>query len=220
MSKWQTYASMLTVQHLRPQVEKRLLGAKFVRVGPLITVGAFLFETGAILGHAFRDRLDVFAEPFGSEPGKGANVCAFMRKEGRALGDLAKTANTLHALVMMHEMRTADPTRPPSQWMEWFLASSTERAPLDFALAMGVVHGCRGAGFAAEFPNRLEELYKNSYSNQNPHAWREAFKYGVVDTSEPPKFIPFEEREQEAVAQFTEFCKEFHPGFLEPLGLR
>jgi hypothetical protein len=214
-----TFASLSAKHFLDPQVEKRLFGGKFVRLGPLLSVGVFLFQNGAVLGHAFRGCFDVFVVPFSAEPNRPEAV-EWIRHKGHTVAAAAETASTINELVMINEMWKDDLTRPPSAWSEWFMARRDKRVAAEFAMQVGMLYGIVGAGFGAEFPKHLEELYANSYGKLDPDTWHEAHKYGAVDTPEPPQYVPFQERQQEAVAEFAEFCTQFYPEVLVPLGLR
>ena len=54
------FAASFVEHFLSRQTEKRIFGKPYIRMGPLLTTGAFLFESGGILASAFADRLEPF----------------------------------------------------------------------------------------------------------------------------------------------------------------
>ena len=213
------FNTALVAEYLGRMVEKRFLGGKFVRVGPMLTVGVFLFEMGAILGYAFRDRVDAFALPFFAKDDR-PDAVEYMRDLGRnARAATLAEAKTLNELVMVWGMRQEDASLPHEHWPQWFMARSNEKLDVEEAFETSLVFGVAGAGFGAEFPDAFEALYANSYTPDDPETWREAHKYGVVDTAEQPELVPLEDRVREAREGFAEFCQEYFPQLIEPLGL-
>lgn len=197
-------------------VEKRLLGGKFVLLSRLLTAGGFLFENGAVLGRAFRDRFADFAVPFAALPGRSAAI-EFVLEQGRLMTDVSVVANTVQELFFMHEMHENAPSLPLSGWAMWHLGSARKKVDEDFALKMGLVYGLRGAGFGAQWPDEVERLYVGSYANVDAELWSEAHAAGLGIPPEPDEYVPIGEREREAVEGFAEFCREFWPEYLAPL---
>src|ERR1700694_1027136 len=112
----------LAQQFLSPQIKRKgLLGRKVVPFGPLLSVGGFLFETGAMLGHAFRDRLDAFVVPFSAQE-DGPDAADFLRSQGASVARALQSATTINELFMMHEMLVAEPRRPSNEWAQWLVA--------------------------------------------------------------------------------------------------
>lgn len=64
LEKREKYADTLTDQFLGTQIEKKLLGERYVRFGPLVNTSAFLFQEGALVGGAYAKRFATFAIPF------------------------------------------------------------------------------------------------------------------------------------------------------------
>ena len=212
------FAELVAAESLLPQVEKGLLRGKFIKRGRLLSVGGFLFESGAILGHAFRHRFDVFVTPYYSEPGRPEAI-EFAREEGRRVADLAPEASTLVELFMISEMRKDDRTRSADTWSQWLASRAQEKLQVDYAIELGTMYQTLGAGYATQLPERLEDLYRKSYSEIDQGDWHKAFELGVVSSPTPPEYVPLEEREQEAVDSFAEFCGKFYPDLLLSLGL-
>jgi hypothetical protein len=193
------FAYDLAGQFLGMQVEKKLFGRKFIRVSRLVFTGAFLFQTGALLGHAFRNSAELFATAY-SPDGKDDPVkaVASMRSLGREFGEAAPHSATMLDLFMMG--------KKPSNihWSMLLPLLSKYRVPVDEALAIGMIDAVSGAGFGMEFPEHTERLVTASYEISDKESWREAFKHGVVGSAEPPEQRTFEEYEDDARASFAE----------------
>ena len=213
------FAYDLAGQFLGMQVEKKLFGRKFIRLSRLVFTGAFLFQTGALLGHAFRNSAELFATAY-SPDGKDdpARAVTSMRRLGREIAEAAPHAATMLDLFMADAMAMS---RKPSDihWSMLLPFLSEYRAPVDEALAIGMIDAVSGAGFGMEFPEHTERLVTASYEISDKESWREAFKHGVVGSAEPPEQRTFEEYEDDARASFAEFCAEHYPELLKPLAL-
>jgi len=223
MEKRPKFAHAMAQEFLTGAVQKRRLTKKFIRLGPLLRTSGFLFESNAILGRSFRDRAESFALPFfAKDDTELGDATDFMRSLGRKIAETAPHASTIWQVVIMRAMadQGVQPLSIPLAQTQWLLSRSHERQPLDDALTVGVLFAIRGAGFGMEFPKRLEELYSRSYAKGDPELWNSAFKYGVVDGPEQPEPVPIEEREQAHRADFAEFCSQFYPELLGPLGLQ
>lgn len=213
---------MLAKHYLGMQVETKGLISrrKFVRLGPLISVGGFLFETGAVLGRAMHDRLLTFIYPYCSETPDNAQLVDFMRREGQKMATRGEGASTITELVGISEMRKMDPTLPVEQWSTWWLANADSELTVDFAGQMGLMFALNGAGFGAEFPGRFEELYINSYGRIDREMWQEGAAAGLNIPAEPPEFVPLGTRTENDLAIFADYCAEFYPDYVPKLGLQ
>lgn len=216
------FTMMLAQHYVGQQVEAKGLISKrkFVRMGPLIMTGAFLFETGAVLGRAMRDRLATFTYPFCSTTPDNAELADFIRRQGQAVASAAPEVNTIHELVFISEMRKADPTLPAEQWSAWLLANGDAEVTVDLAGQMGLMYQSSGAGFGAEFPDRFEELYANSYARQDPADWKRMHEAGLDIPSEQDGFVPLDARTKNDLNMFAEYCAEFYPEYVAQLGLQ
>lgn len=194
------FTMLLARHYLDTQVETDGTDSerKFVRMGPLFTTGTFLFETGAVLGRAMRDRFATFAHPFCSEMPDNAELADFIRRQGQAVASAAPEAGTIHELVVISEMRKADPSFPAEQWNAWLLENGDAEVTVEFAERMGLVFQSNGAGFGAEFPDKFEELF--------------AAAYEAGDDS-------LETRTKAELTMFAEYCAEFYPDYVAKLGL-
>ena len=217
------FASMLGNHHLKRQVERKglLSRREFVRFGPLLTVGGFLFETGAVLGRAMRDRLVTFAYPFcGTEPDYEP-LADFIREAGRNVASRGSDASAVHELAVISEMLELDSTRRADEWATWMMEKGDQEISLEMASERCVLFGIRGVGFGAEFPERFEQLYVDTYthSDSDRERWKEASEHGLEIPSEPDQFVPLETRTQTDLAMFAEYCAEFYPDYVAKLGL-
>ena len=211
----------LAQHYMGMQVETKGLISKrkFVRIGPLISTGTFLFETGAVLGRAMRDRLATFAYPFCGTTPENSELAGFIRSQGQAIASAAPEASTIHELIFISEMRKADPSLPAEQWNAWLLANGDAEVAEELVVGMSLMFQSSGAGFGAEFPEKFEEMFANTYKVDDPELWREAAVAGLDVPSEPPDFVSLEERTKTDLGMFAEYCAEFYPDYVGKLGL-
>jgi len=222
MERQSKFTFMMALHFLGMQVEKRglLSRRKVVRMGPLISVGGFLFETGAVLGRVMRDQLPTFVYPFCSETPDNVALADLMRRKGREVASRGEGASTISELVTISEMRKVDATLPADQWAMWMLANGNGELAVEFAGQMGIMFMVDGAGFGAEFPDRFEQLYFNTYAKVDRDAWNEMREHGLDIPAEPDEFVPLEVRTENDLAIFADYCAEFYPDYVAKLGLQ
>ncbi len=215
------FTMLLARHYLGTQVETDGTDSerKFVRMGPMFTTGTFLFETGAVLGRAMRDRLATFTYPFCSETPDNAELADFIRVQGQAVASAAPEANTIYELVAISEMRKADPSLPAEQWNAWLLENVDAEVTVEFAGRMALVFQSNGAGFGAEFPERFEELFAASSQADDPEQVSEAAAVGPVAPAQTPAYDSLETRTKAELTMFAEYCAEFYPDYVARLGL-
>lgn len=213
------FAAEIAKHYLRPQIKKKLLGGQYIRGGPLLSTGAFLFETGAVFGLAFSDCIDSFVIAYSCNDPNEPSGLPFIQGEGKQIAAISDRVGSITELFMTYAMLQDGPSRRESSWSEWLMAGANEKVPLEAAGVLGMMFGARGVGFALHAPQRFQELYVSSYANHDRDSWAEAYKYGAVDTPEPPEFVPLSVRQDEAVAEFATFCAQFYPELVAPLGL-
>lgn len=213
---------VFTEHFLSQQVETKGLISKrkVVRLGPLLSASTFLFETGAVLGRAMRDRLPAFLYPYCSGTPDNSELANFIRSQGQDVAERAPEASTVWELVMMSEMHKMDSTLPPADWSLWLLANGDREILVDEAAQAALLLMANGTGFGAEFPQRFEQVFFNSYGNVDREAWLEGHAAGFGIPEEPPAFISLDERTANDLSMFAEYCVEFYPEYVSKLGLQ
>jgi hypothetical protein len=187
-----TFAEALTAHFMGMQVEKKLLGKKFVRGAQMLSVCAFLFEQGAVLGSACRDRFQTFLVPFW--PDIDTEIRTLLEQEAQRLVSLIHEMKSLHQLCVVDVMRGENPEASADLWAEWLLTKVDVRFAPEEAFRRGNIFAAVGAGFGAYYPAEFEALYAASYPS-----------------------YPIEQRRAEVNVDFREFCSAYYPGLLNDL---
>lgn len=206
-----TFAATLAHHFVATRVEKKLFGGKFVRAGPLLTTGVWLFETGGVLGRQFAQCGAEFIVPFAGS--------FDLRSIGRDVAKAAPAGGTIFEVFITHAMRVVGAEPSSTTWQEWLVHWANERLPADDAVQMGMFYAIAGAALGYEFADDFEQMYHRTYAESDPDAWREMFAYGTVDSPQQPEYPSFEERAEDAIAEFAEFCRKHYPETLAPLGI-
>jgi hypothetical protein len=212
------FLGLLTTHFMGMQAEKKLLGREFVRNGPMLTVGSFLFETGAILGGAFKDRLYTFLIPFCAKPSHNM-LDEFLPGNAKRIAASRKGVETINELFMVSEMRRQQPGALASAWSTWMLGQSDKRMSPQEARAMAAMCGTWGAGYGAYYTQEFADLYLASYGSIDLESWHRLYKAGVGTEPEPPPFVPLEDRQKEAVTEFSDFVREHYPELVSELSI-
>lgn len=215
------FARMLARHYLKRQIETKgmISRRKIIRFGPLISAGGFLFESGAVLGRAMRTKLEAFAYPFCGEEPDSQELAEYLREEGREIAKLSGDATTVQVLVLVTQMRRSDPGASLDNLGAWMLERGNREVELEQAMQKGYTFGVEGVGFGATFPERFEELYKNSYGKDDLGTRQRAVKAGLDIPPEPPEFVPLDARTEDDLTMFAEYCAEFYPDLVAKLEL-
>ena len=218
------FATFIAELYLRPEIKRRwLVGPKFICFDGLLERGYPLFSHGAMLGRAFRDRFDIFAVPYMTQPDSPEAVES-LRGQGASVALVEQYTDTAYELFILHEMSLDDPTQEPDTWPQWLMTHAQARLPAQTGVMMGVMFGARGAAFGSQFPARFEELYMNQYNTCakiDPADYERAREAGLdIPPTLDEALIPtLDEAQQGYVSDFAEFCAKFYPEYLAALGL-
>ncbi len=207
-------AEHLNMEAVGSLVEKKMFGGYEVRVGPFLMLSLWVFQKGAILGRALRDRLDILAKLL-AEEGRERNVCSFIREVAvKQVDDYGKEPDSFYDFWMDTELKKLDFSD-----LNLMKQLVKKKARLGEMLPKLDIWLVQGIGFGATFPELTERLWKEAYETYDPHSWAEARSYGL-DIPQQPAPLPLEEMEQIVLSEVAEYANEFFPELVEPLGLR
>ncbi len=227
--KTPTLAETLMISVIQPLIKKPLFGKQRLPLAAFLSVGGFLFETGAILGWAYRDRqLDfvrVIALP--ETPEQRVRLMRLKAKERVAEWkspddsfylfvyetELARRGYPINMNMMASEnedwKRSKENMRRVSDWVKG--------QSLDLYTTWTELHYLfyEGIGYGFEFPVETQRRWKAVYEKINTPddliSWRDAYKYGVVTTPEPPPIQTWDERVSELKDALRGYISEFKP---------
>lgn len=217
---------------LKQVVRKKLFGKRYIQFIDYARILAFQYETGALLGRAMRDKLDIFHKML-LKPGADINnsitsiqskakdhLKKFTEEEGKepdTFYDFIATRELTKAEKVMG-LSTVDVHEPKRHLKELGKLYGHELA-LDDVYTNIFNSGLIGIGFGSSFPELTVKMYKNAYENIDKNGWPEAGSHGL-NLPEAPDIVSFEEREESILRMFAAYTAEFYPELLDPLDLR
>ncbi len=208
-----------------PLVEKGLFGGTYIRVGRFLIAGLWLYQTGAVLGRARRDRLETLAKMF-SEPGRERESSNYLQDlAAKRIDKYGREPERFYDFFMKTEYEKAGVSWPAMLDaggrvdLDAMKRVRKEKIPLDQADQTLRMFVLEGIGFGAKFPELTERMWRQTYETFDLEVWDDARRHGV-DVPEEPTPIPLEQQEQEVLAQVAVYATEHFPELVEPLGLR
>lgn len=187
--------------------------------GRFLTAGLWLYQTGAVLGRAHRDRLETLAKMFSDYPGREREASDWLRDlAAKRIDNYSREPESFFDFFMTTEYEKAGVSWPPAS-PDAIKRVDNEKIPLEQAGDTLNLLGLEGIGFGARFPELTERMWKQTYEIFDLEAWDRARRYGV-DVPEEPTPLPLEQREREVLAEVAVYATEHFPELVEPLGLR
>jgi hypothetical protein len=216
---------------LKLVIRERLFGKRYITMFDYSRTLAFQYETGALLGRAMRDKLDIFHKML-VKPGTDIkrNI-AFIQSEAkdrlkRFIEEKEKEPDTFNDFIALKELEEAskatglsiDNIYSPKYHLKGLKKLYGRELALDDVYTNILNCGLYGIGFGSSFPGLTVRMYKNSYEDINMNEWAKARSYGL-NIPEKPDIIPLEEREKEILQIVAAYTAEFYPELLDFLGL-
>jgi hypothetical protein len=212
---------------IQPLIKKPLFGKQRLPLKAFLSVGGFLFETGAVLGWAYRDRQLAFVRVIAlpETPDQRVRLMRLKAKERVAewesLNDsfylfvyeteLARRGHPISMMASENEdwERSKENMRRASDWVK--------EQSLDLHTAWTELHYIfyEGIGYGFEFPEETQRRWKAVYEKpKTPDdliSWHMAYQYGVVTTPEPAPIQTWDERVSELKDALRGYITEFKP---------
>lgn len=211
----------LVHQIIAPVTRKGLLSKDYVLFGQYMPCAQFLYETGAVLGYTFRDRLIVFVELF-TDPGHqsdfvsyiatpAADRLASLPSEPKDFMDLffKPEAERLMKVMRCHGL---------TQYSEWpdFTKVAKQKMHIKDIFPQLQFTVAEGIGLGSQYPDLTLRLFSHT---EDADAWRDARASGLDIPASPPKPKSIQEREAEALATIRPYVERVRPDLLTKLGL-
>lgn len=209
---------------IRREVKKPFFGKPYLPFHAYCHILSFLYEDGALLGRAKRDKLNILKKMFvipGIKPMESAQETAKgmldqFRKE--AGGEPHSFYDFIEHYYLERALKPYGLTLLPRNEGEARKIRKVCEAkiPLTNAIPNIKLHLLDGIGFGSSFPDLTEEMFRRSY---------EAGMY--YDTSvrdkrseRPMKIYTLEEREKPVLLALAAYTSEFYPELIAPLDLQ
>jgi hypothetical protein len=201
---------------IQPDIKKPLFGKPRLPLANFLTVGAYLYETGAVLGWAYRDGQLAFERVIGS-PETPGQLVRLMRSKAKERMAEAKSEDDPLALLV-YKTQAARLGHP----MDWTSTEGMERfanwvkeqsLDLDTAGDELQILFAEGVGYGFEFPEETQRRWRATYEKtQDPIAWRFWYEEGAaLHTPEPPPIQTWDERVSELKDALRGYITEFKP---------
>jgi len=211
-----SFGTFLMLSVLPKMMERDMLGRMYIRLGRVLTLSAWLYETGAILGRFWRDKLPVVTRMFEVES-KREQYTDFWRNEAKKRLEMYGSQPTSFPIFVAQTdlgmfvgkklqdlLNIGDTKLHHKEGQRWL--ELAERSVIE------------GIMFGSMFPDLTYDMLVNQYEKIDIDSWKEARSYGVTLSEEPPQ-ITVVDKEKEAIAMARDYVVEHHPRLVADLGL-
>lgn len=211
-----SFASFLILAILPKLMERDMFGRMYIRVGRVLTLSVWLYETGAVLGRFCRDRLPSVVKMFEVED-KQEEFTQFWCSQARKRLELyGSQPNSFPIFVVQTDLemftgkkvqdllKIGDKKLHHKEGQRWLKLAETSMI--------------EGIMFGNMFPDLTHTMLVNEYERIDIDSWKEARSYGVTLSEKPPQ-ITAVDKEKEAIAMARDYVIEYHPELIDDLGL-
>ncbi|MDD5093586.1 MAG: hypothetical protein PHV74_04295 [Dehalococcoidia bacterium] len=199
--------SHLAAEPLKRSISRRLLGKPYILYSDLLNVSWSMYETGAIIGRARRQRLRLLMQLLFTKPNMNTSerVIQWMQADAQSRWEhfnkaFGREPENFIELISDAELAKAgfNPAKPNSKLQ----AELKRKLPITQEIPDSVVTmGVKGIGFGSCFPELTVTLYRDRH-----------YRLG--------ERLSFEAREAQILEEMTLFIAEYSPDLLNPLGLK
>jgi hypothetical protein len=216
-----TLMNYLGMVPMRQVVKTRLFGGPYIRFYDFLSVSLYLYESGAILGRAKRDKLMILAKMI-IDPGKAGRESEFIellqQQAKKRLEKFGKEPTSFFMFFLSTELEKVGLSLTGSS-IKTLKKAFDEKWPLNEETETPIeARGPEGIGFGSYFPELTEKMYRNFHENIGTDAWSEARAYGL-SLPEKPTIISLEEQEETVLSMVASYASEYFPELIRPLGL-
>jgi hypothetical protein len=201
---------------MNPAAMKRFFGSSYLTFQRYLGCYQIAFETGIVLGYAFRERLATFAKLF-SQPGREENVIAFLQEIAqRALREAEEPKSFLDLGMFAEKSRieTKDLNVTEAKINRQKLSLDSSFKLLQSAVTLGI-------GFGSAFPEMTEQLWHHQYGRAvNSDEWAKVKKAGLDIPEQPTGPMILAERQAQLVSVVEQYVSEAHPDLLPRLQMQ
>lgn len=216
--KFSTLMGYLAVEHTGQIVETSLFKGAYLRFGRLLMVCLSLYETGAILGRARRDKLSILARTFPVLKGHEDDFINLLQENARErLEKFGKEPDSFFNFIMSTELEKANLSLTGSNF-KTLKKAFMKKFPLKEAEPIIKELGLEGIGFGSCFPELTEKIWRRTYESIDMDKWSKWRSYGLA-LSEKPLKMNFEEQEQIVLEMVSTYVSEHYPELIDPLEL-
>lgn len=210
------FASFLMVSVVPKRMEKNWRGTTYIRLGQVLTVSFWLYETGAILGRLFKKRITSVLKTFEFEDKLDSFTNYWEMQAKERLNKFTGNPTNFPIFVI-----TTDLNMYFSASLDDLIKLSNRKLMAkegELLLQSVNTSMIEGIMFGTIYPDLTLEILKNEYENIDMKNWEEARKYGV-SLPESPSIKTVADKENETTVLFKDYLTEYHPGLIKELQL-
>ena len=216
MTQGLSLMAYLAMEPVNPVVQRRLFGKPYLLFGNYLVVSWYMYEAGAVLGRAKRDRLVTLERILarGAAARQGETI-RFLQGEAEVqLRRFGQKPDNFFEFILWRDLDTHRP----------FADVDTTRRALDTKVMLeGVepiikIWGLEGIGFGSLFPQLTETMYRRGH-DISAERWSHARRQGLV-LPEQPVAVSFEEGEKHILSRVETYTREYFPELVVALGFR
>lgn len=200
-------------------VEQNVFGKPSVRLGKVLTLSVWLYETGAILGRFWKDRVPVLVCMYEVEH-RREEFAQYWRDQARKrLEKYAEQPRAFQMFVLQTDLDMLMGKRLEDLEWEGFVKIAAQKLSHDDAnrwLRLIETSLIEGIMFGSLYPKLTHDMLVNAYERIDVDSWKEARRYGVALSEERPQTTAAE-KEKEAVDMARDYVMQYHPGLMTDL---
>jgi len=198
-------------------VENGVFGKPFIRLGRVLTLSVWLYETGAILGRFWKDKIPVVLSMYEVEDKREEFTQYWHNQVKNRLEKYGDQPRTFPIFVLQTDLDIL-----MGRKLEDFVKIGEKKLSHDEGnkwLTLIETSMIEGIMFGSLYPDLTHIMLVNEYEKIDVDSWKEARKYGVTLSEKPPQMTA-EDKEKEAVEMARDYMMQYHPGLMADLLLR
>ncbi len=213
----QTFMGFIGIPIVTKVAKTRLFGGPYIHFYGYLMVYSYLYENGAILGRARRDKITELAKLFSIPGTEAENVNSLQEQAKARLEKFEGEPNSFYMFFISGELEKIDLSL--SADLNVLRKAFEEEWPLEKVEPLIKMYGLEGIGFGSSFPDLTEKIYRNSHESIDMDVWSEAREHGLFFPEEPAR-ISLEEQEETILQMTATYASEYYPELVDPLDLR
>jgi hypothetical protein len=211
-----SFGHFLIMGILPKLLEKGVFGEPSIRLGKVLTLSYWLYETGAILGQFWKDKIPVVFSMWEVED-KREKFTQYWHDQARnRLEKYGEQPRTFPIFVLQTDLDMF-----MGKKLEDFVKIGMKKLSPNEAnqlLKLAETSMIEGIMFGSLYPDLTHTMLVNEYEKIDVDSWKEARKYGVTLSEKPPQ-MTVEDKEKEAVEMARDYVMKHHPRLIADLSL-
>lgn len=201
---------------IEPASQKKPLGDRYITCWRYLGCYELAFESGAVLGYAFSDRLATLAQLF-CDPGREQELAGWMKHAAvQRFTEQGEPKNFLD-MAMWHEKSRAEEVWRKSGETEAEIERSIESYTLPLNDAFGRLQGAVtiGIGFGSTYPSLTERMWQDAYEKPNDPVELETMrKAGLSINGRTMDALPLAQQQEKLLSFVRLFVTQARPDLL------